>query len=493
MAKLQAKENWEHIEYVSKKSEARQILKLLSDNNELYFNDFKDIDYHNTVLEKLVEFGLIETDKSIAYGHTKKYIREESAYRLTNYGNNFFPLINQLAVLKEQTIVAQLASGEFARFKDELSKFIYSKNNEEVRNAFEFIFGGLGVNFYKRSETKLNVMDKELRQLRKGIIAIEQDEDYNRVSQNFQTHILEFTTIANEISTTLRRDTPKIEKMIQLLKKYSNTSFYEEKAKQVEGVQFTKASSERLENNVNKFIFDMESKGIYKAYLMGISDILNTALSTYKQLEELPSQVSTKNELVHIAKSFAGLSQDNAKRKFSKLVSNKKIHHLTEHENSSFAGHILVVNIPAPIEKKNSENKRVSLFERELIKDKEVLKEIEKNIKKLETLQEIPSVIDKDKIYSYEVYELIKESISTSGFDVDGDFNLIAEITPSNKDFKIKTRADNGKMKQLTLENSEVNLHVNGNIFKGLSSAKKKHANVAARIANKESNRPIEG
>lgn len=123
MAELKTKENWEHIEYVSKKSEARRILKLLSDNNELYFNDFKDIDYHNTVLEKLVEFGLIETDKSIAYGHTKKYIREESAYRLTNYGNNFFPLINQLAVLKEQTIVAQLASGEFARFKDELSKY----------------------------------------------------------------------------------------------------------------------------------------------------------------------------------------------------------------------------------------------------------------------------------------------------------------------------------------------------------------------------------
>ena len=284
MAELKTKENWEHIEYVSKKSEARRILKLLSDNNELYFNDFKDIDYHNTVLEKLVEFGLIETDKSIAYGHTKKYIREESAYRLTNYGNNFFPLINQLAVLKGQTIVAQLASGEFARFKDELSKFIYSKNNEEVRNAFEFIFGGLGVNFYKRSETKLNVMDKELRQLRKGIIAIEQDEDYNRVSQNFQTHILEFTTIANEISTTLRRDTPEIEKMIQLLKKYSNTSFYEEKAKQVEGVQFTKASSERLENNVNKFIFDMESKfSCSKAMMTGSG---STIYGIFENLED---------------------------------------------------------------------------------------------------------------------------------------------------------------------------------------------------------------
>lgn len=493
MTKLQAKENWKHIEYVSKRPEARQILKLLSDNNELYFNDFKDIDYHNVILENLVGFGLIETDKSIAYGHTKKYIKEESAYRLTNYGSNFFPMINQLAILEEQTVVPQITPGEFAKFKDELSKFIYSKNNEDVRNAFEFIFGGLGVNFYKRSQTKLNVMDKELRQLRKGIIAIENDEDYNRVTQNFRTHVLEFIAIANEITTTLRYDAPEIEKMIQLLKKYYNTSFYEEKAKQIEGVQFTKVSSERLEKNVNKFIFDMESKGIYQAYLMVLSNIIAISLYIEEQLNELPSQISIKNELVRIAKSFSGLLQDDAKRKFSKLVSNKKMHHLTEHENSSFTGNVLVVSIPAPANRKNNENKKVSRFEKELVKDKEELKEIEEIIKRLETLQKIPSFIDKDKIYSCEVYELIKESISNSNIDAGGNFNLIAKITSSNKDFKIKTRTDNGKVKQLTLGNSEVNLYVNENILKGLSSAKKKHANVAARIADKESNRPVEG
>ena len=237
----------------------------------------------------------------------------------------------------------------------------------------------------------------------------------------------------------------------------------------------------------------MESKGIYQAYLMVLSNIIDVALYIEEQLNELPSQISIKNELVRIARSFSGLLQDDAKRKFSKLVSNKRMHHLTEHENSSFTGNLLVVSIPAPIKRKNNENKKVSRFEKELLKDKEELKEIEEIIKRLETLQKIPSFIDKDKIYSYEVYELIKESISSSGIDASGNFNLIAKITPSDKNFKIKTRTNNGKIKQLTLGNSEVKLYVNGNIFKGLSSAKKKYANVVARIADKESNRPVEG
>lgn len=488
-------ENYNHIAYVANKEDARKLLNLLTTelHEDLSFIRIKEEGISQKTVETLCDFEMLESSKSIAYGYSKKHVIETSLYNITPYGENFINLFKQLATLSKDTISAQIAVGDFRKFKEQLITFLESNDPEEIRDAYEFIFGadGHSSNFYNRSKRKIISMYKSINRVKRNIFLIAKAKDYENIIEDFGVHINHFTDIVKEITETLKYDAPDIQKYLIHLNKHveQNPLFFEERAKEIEGIHATKTSATRLTEIVKKFIESLDKDGIYRTYTAIINKVLESSIQAENQLNQIKDQLTEKARLIEIAKDFRTMSEEDARLYFTKLISNQKLNHISENEYANFGDNVLYITLP---EVKVREVVKQKVIPKEVLnamKDESTLKVKLEEMNRLEFIKKVLSIDVQKEIIPYEVYKEVRNAIIATKEDSEDatQVRVNAKVTPSNNHFIIRTKNKENKIQKLTLENSEVKLHVNADINKKIELLKKECAILTTRIANQKS------
>ena len=86
-------DNHDKIKYIASNEQARSLLKHLLEVNDVTYDDarvylnLKD-EQTNTILNKLVEFGMLEQSHKWAHGYTKMLAMTYSTYTITDFGAN---------------------------------------------------------------------------------------------------------------------------------------------------------------------------------------------------------------------------------------------------------------------------------------------------------------------------------------------------------------------------------------------------------------------
>lgn len=302
---------------------------------------------------------MVETSESIAYGHTKEHVLLNSLYSITAYGEKFFNAITVLSTISKEEMNVQLQVGDFKRFKEKINDFIQSDDEATIREAYEFIFGTSPLtDFYTLSKKKLNSIYSSINKIKKDFFTVVKEKDYENIVKTFETRIADFIEIIQEIEFTLRHDGKEIERQLQLLESYMKTSFYQERARKIEGIQYTENSEDKLKEIVKSFKNRLESEGIYKTYTSIITNILKVATSANDQIELIREQLSEKAKLLNLASSFDKLSQEDAEELFKTLIANKKIQHISESEYAKFKEHTLYI-IPPEVKERVKQHYQV--------------------------------------------------------------------------------------------------------------------------------------
>lgn len=479
--------NWNHIGYVANNEDARKLLALLLDkyNEDVSYNYITSQKIKRATIEKLLEFEMLETSKSIAYGYSKEYVIKSSLYVITNYGEKFYKAIKDLSTLSATTEMnVPLEPGEFKKFKKQLKTFIYSKNESEIREAYEFIFGKTGPSsdFYSLSTNKLQNISRFINRTKRDLFTVVKQKDYEEIITIFENKVEECVDFVQEIETVLRYDGKKIEELLNLLERYMTTSFYRDQAKLIEGVYYEKDGEDKLKTIVSNFINKFKSNGIYESYTNRISNICKVATNINNQLDTVKEQLSEKAKLLKLAATFDDLTQEEAEDKFTSLIANKKIKHISENDFAQFYGNKLYITPPELKERVKKEVFLISDEEMFRIRVEEEINQIQKKIVVLNTIQKILSVdIEKD-LLPMDIYEIIRNSLT--GDEEHNEF-LTTEVRASyNKNFTMKTELENGKKQRLTMKNSEVIINVNKSINEKIRKLEKKLAILTSRIAN---------
>lgn len=481
-------QNLNQIDYVTNNKGARKLLTLLTENynEELTYNIITSNGISKPVIEKLCEFEMVETSLSIAYGYTKEYVLSNSLYYITPYGHKFFKVFNMLRTISKEEMNVQLQVGDFKRFKEKLNDFIKSNDEATIRESYEFVFGTSPfTDFYTLSQEKLTSFYNAINKIQREFFAVVKEKDYENIVKTFETRIGNFIEIIQEIEFVLRHDGKEIERQLQLLESYMNTSFYQERARKIAGIQYTENSENTLKNTVKSFKKKLENEGIYKTYTSIITNILKVATSVNDQIELIREQLSEKAKLLKLASSFDKLSQEDAEELFRNLIANKKIQHISESDYAQFKEHTL--HIIPPEVKERIKHKQTIVSEEELayIKAKSRLEEQKKKLKKIKLIDSILKQDIKNQILPYNMYKVVRDSIIN---DNEGQDELIATITPSTQNFIMKTTSEDGRPQQYTRENSEVTFNVKFNIESKIREIKEECAVLTSRIDNKKFN-----
>lgn len=222
--------NWNHIGYVANNEDARKLLALLLDkyNEDVSYNYITSQKIKRATIEKLLEFEMLETSKSIAYGYSKEYVIKSSLYVITNYGEKFYKAIKDLSTLSATTEMnVPLEPGEFKKFKKQLKTFIYSKNESEIREAYEFIFGKTGPSsdFYSLSTNKLQNISRFINRTKRDLFTVVKQKDYEEIITIFENKVEECVDFVQEIETVLRYDGKKNRRIIKLIRKIYDNFF----------------------------------------------------------------------------------------------------------------------------------------------------------------------------------------------------------------------------------------------------------------------------
>ena len=479
--------NWNHIGYVANNEDARKLLALLLDkyNEDVSYNYITSQKIKRATIEKLLEFEMLETSKSIAYGYSKEYVIKSSLYVITNYGEKFYKAIKDLSTLSATTEMnVPLEPGEFKKFKKQLKTFIYSKNESEIREAYEFIFGKTGPSsdFYSLSTNKLQNISRFINRTKRDLFTVVKQKDYEEIITIFENKVEECVDFVQEIETVLRYDGKKIEELLSLLERYMTTSFYRDQAKLIEGVYYEKDGEDKLKTIVSNFINKFKSNGIYESYTNRISNICKVATNINNQLDTVKEQLSEKAKLLKLAATFDDLTQEEAEDKFTSLIANKKIKHISENDFAQFYGNKLYITPPELKERVKKEVFLISDEEMFRIRVEEEINQLQKKIVVLNTIQKILSVdIEKD-LLPMDIYEIIRNSLT--GDEEHSEFLTTEVKTSYNKNFTMKTELENGKKQRLTMKNSEVIINVNKSINEKIRKLEKKLAILTLRIAN---------
>ena len=479
--------NWNHIGYVANNEDARKLLALLLDkyNEDVSYNYITNQKIKRATIEKLLEFEMLETSKSIAYGYSKEYVIKSSLYVITNYGEKFYKAIKDLSTLSATTEMnVPLEPGEFKKFKEQLKTFIYSKDKSEIREAYEFIFGktGQSSDFYSLSTNKLQNISRFINRTKRDLFTVVKQKDYEEIIRIFENKVEECVDFVQEIETVLRYDGKKIEELLNLLERYMTTSFYRDQAKLIEGVYYEKDGEDKLKTIVSNFINKFKSNGIYESYTNRISNICKVATNINNQLDTVKEQLSEKAKLLKLAATFDDLTQEEAEDKFTSLIANKKIKHISENDFAQFYGNKLYITPPELKERVKKEVFLISDEEMFRIRVEEEINQLQKKIVVLNTIQKILSVdIEKD-LLPMDIYEIIRNSLT--GDEEHSEFLTTEVKTSYNKNFTMKTELENGKKQRLTMKNSEVIINVNKSINEKIRKLEKKLAILTSRIAN---------
>lgn len=260
------------------------------------------------------------------------------------------------------------------------------------------------------------------------------------------------------------------------------TSFYRDQAKLIEGVYYEKDGEDKLKTIVSNFINKFKSNGIYESYTNRISNICKVATNINNQLDTVKEQLSEKAKLLKLAATFDDLTQEEAEDKFTSLIANKKIKHISENDFAQFYGNKLYITPPELKERVKKEVFLISDEEMFRIRVEEEINQIQKKIVILNTIQKILSIdIEKD-LLPMDVYEIVRNSLT--GDEEHSEFLTTEVKTSYNKNFTMKTELENGKKQRLTMKNSEVIINVNKSINEKIRKLEKKLAILTSRIAN---------
>ena len=301
--------NHDKIKYIASNEHARSLLKHLLDVNDVTYDDAREYlklkdEQTNTILNKLVEFGMFEQSHKWAHGYTKMLAMTYSTYTITDFGANFITNYDTLNNTNHESHTAQLSKGDFTKFKDMLDAFTHSNDDYQVREAYEFIFGtgSKNSNFYNLSKNKLLTTYRKLNDLKREIFKVIDINSYQNTIKKYDHQVLEFIEISKELNKTLQTDRLPI---LNYLNRFLNeataenkTDFYERKAKQVFGVNMIneQASEENLTKIVTTFAKELIDDKIIDVYTDITNNIFKLAIQLGEQLTELNDKMQHKDE-----------------------------------------------------------------------------------------------------------------------------------------------------------------------------------------------------
>ena len=500
--------NHEKIKYIASNEHARSLLKYLLENNDLSYDDAREYlnlkdEQTNTILNKLVEFGMLEQSHKWAHGYTKMLALTYSTYTITDFGANFITNYDTLNNTNHESHTAQLSKGDFIKFKHMLYTFTNSDDEYQVREAYEFIFGtgSKNSNFYNLSKNKLLTTYRKLSELKRAIFVVIDIDSYQKTIKEYDRQVYEFTDIANELNITLQKDRLDIYNYLNRFLKEANaqnkTDFYERKAKQVFGVNMinNQSSEESITKIVTTFAQELINDKIINVYTDIIDNILSLAIQLGKQLIELNAKMQQKAECMTLAHEIGKLPFEEAQKVFTQTMMNKTMNYVSEDEYSHFKENVLYVQLPDPKEKKEKEQAtKISRKEFELAKLKTEKLALEKKLEELNKVYNLTQKTIHNEIVDPDEYTLIKQAISKADVsEKEADletYSLRAKTIASNQPFIVKTKSNN-KIKRTVYNNKGVTFYVKGNIKHKIKKVESDIADYTTRIVVKESDQQI--
>ena len=500
--------NHDKIKYIASNEHARLLLKHLLENNDITYEDAREYlnlkdEQTNTILNKLVEFGMLEQSHKWAHGYTKMLAMTYSTYTITDFGANFITNYDTLNNTNHESHTAQLSKGDFIKFKNMLDTFTNSDDEYQVREAYEFIFGtgSKNSNFYNLSKNKLLTTYRKLSELKRAIFVVIDIDSYQKTIKEYDRQVYEFTDIANELNITLQKDRLDIYNYLNRFLKEANaqnkTDFYERKAKQVFGVNMinNQSSEESITKIVTTFAQELINDKIINVYTDIIDNILSLAIQLGKQLIELNAKMQQKAECMTLAHEIGKLPFEEAQKVFTQTMMNKTMNYVSEDEYSHFKENVLYVQLPDSKEKKEKEQAaKISRKEFELAKLKTEKLALEKKLEELNKVYNLTQKTIHNEIVDPDEYTLIKQAISKADVsEKEADletYSLRAKTTASNQPFIVKTKS-NHKIKRTVYNNKGVTFYVKGNIKHKIKKVESDIADYTTRIVVKESDQQI--
>lgn len=493
------------IKYIASTPEARKLLKQLTKENELTYHQIQSLlcikrDAADTIIQKLVEFKMMEQSHKWAHGHTQIDALNRSTYTISDFGVNFIANYEALNNTTVHTNVAQLSKGDFAKFKHMLQTFTNSDNDYEVREAYEFIFGvgSKNSNFYYVSKNKLLTAYRKMHELKRALFTIINNKIYDETTKQYHNQIKDFAEIAVEINQTLQNDQNDISHYLNYFKEQieKNTDFYAHKSKQVFGINQVdeKQSQQSIKEIVVQFADDMLQDNIYKTYNAIITHSITLAHTLGDQLEELEHQMERKAECITLArKMIEEMTVEEAQKAFMQTMMNKPLFYVSQNEHARFEENVLWIQKPKEREVTTTNEKpNIDIQTMALLKEKAKLKSLETELAKLEKINALLQQPIHNQVLDHESYRLVKQAIASTGVKnrQTSPYELQADVSPSAAPFIIKTK-QNDKTKRTVYERKEIKLYADRDITEKIQQIQSSITQFTARIADKKSNQPV--
>lgn len=496
--------NHSKIKYLASTPEARKLLKQLTKENELTYHQIQSLlrikrNETDTIIQKLVEFKMMEQSHKWAHGHTQIDAINRSTYTISDFGVNFIANYEALNNTTVHTNVAQLSKGDFAKFKHMLQTFTTSEDNYEVREAYEFIFGvgSKNSNFYYVSKNKLLTAYRKMHEIKRAVFTIINNKTYDETTKQYHNQIKDFAEIAVEINQTLQNDQNDISHYLKYFKEQieKNTDFYARKSKQVFGINQVdkKQSQQSMKEMVVQFADDMLQDNIYKTYNAIITHSITLAHTLGNQLEELEHQMERKAKCITLARDIMGMSIEDAQKAFMQTMMNKPLFYVSQNEHARFEENVLWVQKPKEREVTTTNEKpKIDTQTVALLKEEAKLESLKMELAKLEKINALLQQPIHNQILDHESYRLVKQAIASAGVQnkQSSPYELQADVSPSKAQFIIKTK-QNDKTKRTVYERKEIKLYADRDITEKIQQIQSSITQLTARIADKKSNQPV--
>ena len=498
------KDNHLKIKYIASTPEARELLKQLTKENELTYHQIQNLlcikrDAADTIIQKLVEFKMMEQSHKWAHGYTQIDAINRSTYTISDFGVNFIANYEALNNTAAHTNVAQLSKGDFAKFKHMLQTFTNSEDDYEVREAYEFIFGvgSKNSNFYYVSKNKLLTAYRKMHELKRAVFTIINNKIYDETTKQYHNQIKDFAEIAVEINQTLQNDQNDISHYLTYFKEQieKNTDFYARKSKQVFGINQVdaKQSQQSMKEIVVQFANDMLQDNIYKTYNAIITHSIALVHNLGNQLEELEHQMERKAKCITLARDMMTMTIEEAQKAFMQTMMNKSLFYVSQNEHARFEENVLWIQKPKEREiTTTNEKPKIDTQTVALLKEEAKLESLKMELAKLEKINALLQQPIHNQILDHESYRLVKQAVASAGAKnkQSSPYELQANVSPSKAPFIIKTK-QNDKTKRTVYERKEITFYVKGNITEKIQQIQSSITQLTARIADKKSNQPV--
>ena len=480
-------QQWEPIKYVASNKTVQDLLTLLYDHGSATYDQIKHL-ANSYVIEQLDKFNLITYNQSRAFGLTKETVIKESTYQLSTKGTNWYRLIMNLANLSNNTVIVQLSIGDFKKFVTHLTNFMYSDDPEAITDAYEFLLDDTTGNFYQRCDAKLNHLRDSASRLQTELITIQNENGIAKTIDQLSAHIKEFSDVARDILETLLEDGKLIEQRLAELEALEHSRYYDTIAKHIEGVTADDTTAERIKNNVNRFIAQLNKNNIYRNFIQKLTTISNTLLTINDYLQNIRTNLETKGKLIELAKHFFNESSlETCDKDFKAIMANKCIHHVTNNAIASLNGRELLITMPNAKPKPKSRPK-IDEKKRQYLMNQSTAHDLRKHLKKLKIHQKLLENPQLSGHYDSDTYFTIRQGLLNDDPEQLKTNPELVGITPidSNTTTIIETTLPNGKTARFTIPNLSLEVKPNNAIQIRIRNVESKLAQLTTEIADYE-------